>query len=391
MRFEVFCPTQIIFGEGVFSRVGEEVAHFGKRCLVVCGQRFAKEEGLIDKVFESFQTWEIKGEIFHGVEPNPGITTVEKGRRVCKEFKPDSILALGGGSVIDAAKAIALLYSRGGKLEDYFVPHVVKEEVIPIIAIPTTAGTGSEVTQFSVITCGNRKKVIMGYSIIPRTAILDPYLTLTLPPEITVASGMDAFSHAIEALWAKKSNPLIKPLAREAIKLIFQNLPLAFSQGENLIAREKLLYASLLAGISINSAGTTLVHAMGYPLTTLYDLPHGIANAILLPYVMEFNFPAIRGFLAQLSEWLGESFHTAQRLKAWEGIQAVVYLADLVGIPYSLERIGVKEEEIRNLTEIAWEAQRNIQNNPRETKMEDIEEIYRRAWQGQLGEEVYIE
>ncbi len=391
LKLEFFSPTKIIVGRGSIQRVGEEVSRFGKKCLVICGQKFAREEGWLDRILQSLEDCRVKGEVFSGVEPNPGISTVERGRKLCEKFKPDCILALGGGSVIDTAKALALLFSQGGTLDRFFLPRVIEEETLPVVAIPTTAGTGSEVTRYSVITVGRRKKVLMGYSLIPRVAILDSLLLQSLPPQVVLASGLDAFSHALEALWVRNTNPLVHPLAERAIELILDNLPPAFSRDDDLISRENLLFASLLAGISINSCGTGLIHGMSHPLTTFYDLPHGIANAILMPYVMEFNFPAVMRVLARLAELGDESYSRSLRNRAWDGIQMTISFLELFKVPFSLEEVGVKKEDLKELALISWESQRNVLNNPRMARKEDLEKIYFKAWEGELGEEVFIE
>jgi len=274
MNYFFNLPTKIYFGTGSLKEL-KKAKSLGRSALLVTGKHFAKSSGLLKKVESILVKEKIKTTEFCGVEENPSVETVEKGGELARRKKCDFIIGLGGGSPMDAAKGIAVLATNSGGLRKYFGSEKLKNSPLPILAIPTTAGTGSEVTRYAVINDwqDKTKKVVSSFSILPRIAIVDPSLTLTLPDNLTASTGMDAFSHALEGYLSSDANSLTDIFSQEAIKIIRESLLLLLKR-KTLPLREKLSLASLYAGIVINHTGTIIVHGMRYPLTLDYGVQH---------------------------------------------------------------------------------------------------------------------
>jgi len=368
MRFTYYSPTKIVFEEGVLEKIGVEARKLGDKALLVTGRTFAKKYGYIDKICSLLKDQGLECAVFSKVEPNPSYETVEKGAKIAREEKVDLVIGFGGGSAMDAAKAIAVLAVKEGSAKDYIYPKIIEEEVLPIIAVPTTCGTGSEVTKYSVLTdrSSKRKTVMVGPGIIPKVALLDPSILEHLPPDLTAYTAFDAFSHAVEAYWSKRSQPISDVLAVESIALIVENLVKAY-EGDY-AAKEKLFLASMLAGLAINAAGTTLIHALGYPLTVYYDLHHGLANGLLLPAAIEFNRDAVPVKLDYLARRLGFS-------SVEDFVRKVEELLAKTGVK-KLRDYGITENKIAFLAEEAITYSRNLANNPKEVSLEDARQIF---------------
>ena len=368
MRFTYYSPTKIVFEEGVLEKIGVEARKLGDKALLVTGRTFAKKYGYIDKICSLLKDQGLECAVFSEVEPNPSYETVEKGAKIAREEKVDLVIGFGGGSAMDAAKAIAVLAVKEGSAKDYIYPKIIEEEVLPIIAVPTTCGTGSEVTKYSVLTdrSSKRKTVMVGPGIIPKVALLDPSILEHLPPDLTAYTAFDAFSHAVEAYWSKRSQPISDVLAVESIALIVENLVKAY-EGDY-AAKEKLFLASMLAGLAINAAGTTLIHALGYPLTVYYDLHHGLANGLLLPAAIEFNRDAVPVKLDYLARRLGFS-------SVEDFVRKVEELLAKTGVK-KLRDYGITENKIAFLAEEAITYSRNLANNPKEVSLEDARQIF---------------
>lgn len=289
------------------------------------------------------------------------------------------MVAISGGSVIDCAKAIGVLVSHDGKrIKDFEGKTAVKKQILPFIAIPTTAGTGSEVTFSAVITDteNNYKMTVRSPFMAAKVALLDPKLTVTVPPHITASTGMDALTHAIEAYTVKVSEPVSDALALYAIELISNNLVNAVKNGEDIEARACMLVGSLLAGIAFSHSDVGSVHCMAEALGGVYDAPHGICNAVLLPYVMEYNVEFCIEKYARIAKAMGETFETS-REGAMKAVERIKKLATEVGLP-SFKSLGVKEEDLEKLADMAA---KNIstESNPREMTKEDYLTLFRRA------------
>lgn len=366
--------TKIVFGRGSLSKVGGEAARLGDRCLLVTGRSFAKRSGYLNTLVKILEEQGLKITVFDKVMPNPSIEVVYKGAEEGSKNNCNLVVAFGGGSAMDAAKGIAFLLKSDARLEDNLAPKEV-EEAMPVIAIPSTCGTGSEVTKYAVLTnvSRKRKEVLLGDAIIPRVAILDADVLNSLSEKLVAYTGFDALSHALEAYTSNDSTPFSDLLALEALQIIFGNIIEAFEGSPE--ARENMLYASMLAGVAINCAGTEIVHAMGYYLTNYHDVHHGLANGILLPHVMRLEVQ--KGF-KKLED-------AAVRLGLGSGIELVKEierLASQVGIPKSLKDLGLNEAELDAMVADALSYKRNIGKHPLPLTADDIREIFIMAFAG---------
>jgi alcohol dehydrogenase class IV len=290
------------------------------------------------------------------------------------------VIGLGGGSPIDIAKTVAVMLGNQGDIADYFGVDLVPKPGVPSLIIPTTAGTGSEVTPIAILSDEEEKlkKGVVSQHLFPRVALLDPELTLGLPPAVTAATGMDALIHAIEAYTSVNATDLTDLLAARAIGLIADNLRAAYARGDNLAARAAMLEGSLLAGMAFANAGVTAVHAFAYPIGAEFHIPHGVANTLMLPAVMQFNLVGNLGKFAEVAELMGQPTEgLSLREAAEEAVEAVVQLAEDLGVPTSLGEFGVKEEHLPALAEGVMKVTRLLANNPRTLTQADAEEIYR--------------
>jgi len=387
-EFEFYLPTRVLFGKGVVENIGKETAKLGKSALIVTGQASARKTGLLKRVGDSLKKSRVKTTLFEGVEANPSLETIKKGTKLAKEKECEVIIGLGGGSPMDAAKAIAVLTTNPAPLTNYFGRNKVKEAPLPIIAVPTTAGTGSEINPYAALTNTDkappRKEILIDLSIFPKVALVDPELTLSLPASVTAETGIDAFSHALESYLSNRSRPLSEALASEAIRLLVCYLPKVMKNLKDINARSYTLYASLLAGIAIAQSGTILVHGMSYRLTTDLGLSHGKACAILLPVVSEFNLSQGHPKLISLSRCLGES---TEDLTTKEIVKKVITrienLITELSLPQNLKTRKVGKELI---AEFAQEVMRNkakLTNNPRSVTLNDVIEMYEKALWGE--------
>ena len=339
--------TKVLAGVGAANEAAKEASLLGgKKALIVTDPGLSKA-GLPRIVADHLKAAGIESAIFDAVESDPSIKTAIQAAEAAKSIAAEVLIAVGGGSAIDAAKSAGILVTSGGYLRDFGGVGKVAKPTLPLIAIPTTAGTGSEVTVFAVMTDTdkNEKFTISSPLIAPRVAILDPEFTVKLPPSITAFTGMDALTHAVEAYVSVNAQPATDALALHAMKLIMANLPLAVHRGDNLKARENMLQAALLAGVAFNCAFLGLAHALASPLGAHFHLPHGLANAVMLPYVMEFNRPAAveRYAAIAITLGLGRPGEHPNRL-AEKTIAAVGQLVRDINIPAHLREVGAKQD-----------------------------------------------
>ncbi|MEE9566516.1 MAG: iron-containing alcohol dehydrogenase, partial [Desulfobacteria bacterium] len=295
----------------------------------------------------------------------------------------DLVVGVGGGSSLDVAKAVAMLVINGGTAEDYIGLEMVPMPGLPTIMIPTTAGTGSEVTFTAVFTMREKKAKggINSRFMYPDLALLDPELTLSLPPNITATTGMDALTHAIEAFTSLQSNPMSDLVAKEAIALIGANLKRAVEQGDDLEARREMLLGSLLGGLALASAGVGACHALAYPLGAFFDIPHGMANAVLLPYIMDYNLSSAEAKYAEVGSLMGEKDpQQSGESAAEQSVKLVRRLSQNIGIPQRLRDLDIPESDIEKMAEMAMTVARPIANNPRKMTKEAATEIYEAAF-----------
>jgi len=373
-QFTFHLPTRILFGRGDVSKIGSEASRLGGKCLLVTGRSFARRSGYLNIVSKSLGESGVGVAVFDQVEPNPSIETVYRGFEEGKKNGCDFVIALGGGSAMDAAKGMAFLLKSNAKLEDNFAPNEV-EEALPIIAIPSTCGTGSEVTKYAVITdvSKKRKEVLLGDAIIPRIAILDADILNSLSGKLVAYTGFDALSHALEAYTSSDSTPFSDLLALEAAGIILENIVKAFEGSPE--ARENMLYASMLAGVAINCAGTEIVHAMGYYLTNYHDVHHGLANGMLLTHALRLEIQ--EGFRKLDDAALKLGFGNGLEL-----VKKIEEIADKTGIPRSLKELGVNESELDTMVTDASSYWRNLKRHPFPPTPEDVKKLYLTAFSG---------
>ncbi len=378
-------PKSVLYGRNSLEKLGEQSKKLGKRAFIVT-DTIMEKLGYVEKCMQQLNKKGITVSTYNKVDAEPTNIHVLEALSLCKEEKCDFIIGIGGGSCIDAAKAVAVLYTNGGEVEDYVQKDIeIENNPLPLIAIPTTSGTGSEVTSVAVIT--NKKtdvKMMMKHpSFIPKVAIIDPVLTSSLPPQITAATGIDALCHAIEAYISKVSQPLTDVLALSAIESIMKYLRIAYEDGRNMEAREAMMIASLQAGIAFSNASVTLVHGMSRPVGALFHVPHGISNAILLPTVLEFTKTSAMKRLAKIGRSLNKDLYSnSDEEVADYTLGEIKKLCFDLRIP-NLKEYGIDEIEFENaISKMASDAieSGSPANNPRVPSYDEIKELYRECF-----------
>ena len=373
-----FClPRDIYHGKGCL----EELKNLkGKKAILVVGGGSMKRQGFLDRAVTYLKEAGMEVQLFEGVEPDPSVETVMKGAEAMRAFEPDWIVAMGGGSPIDAAKAMWAFYEYPDvTFEDLCIPFNFPElrQKAKFAAIPSTSGTATEVTAFSVITNYQTgvKYPLADFNITPDVAIVDPDLVAGLPVKQVAYTGMDALTHAIEAYVSTLNGPFTDPLALQAIEMVLDYLPGSYKC--DMVAREQMHYAQCLAGMAFSNALLGIVHSMAHALGAVYDTPHGVANAILLPTVMEYNAPFTGDKYKYIAKAMGvegvENMTQEEYRKA--AVDAVKKLSSDVGIPANLKEIA-KEEDVQFLSESAY-ADACRPGNPRDTSVEEIAALYR--------------
>ena len=321
--------------------------------------------------------------IFDQVKPEPEISIVEDCTHAYRQGGHDGLIGLGGGSAIDIAKGVGAFVGHDGPLAELFGVDQVKRKGPPLIAIPTTAGTGSEVTNVAIFSdkLAQLKKGIVSDYLLPDVALVSPVMTLTCPRSVTAASGVDALVHAIESYLSVNRSLITDSLALGAIKLIVKSLPKAYANPADLIAREHMATASLMAGMAFGNAGVGAVHALAYPLGGRFDIAHGVSNALLLPYVMAWNKMACVERFRDIAEAMGLRVeHMSDEDAANQAVQAMADLCEAVDIPKGMRSFNVPEDAIPAMAEEASKIDRLMRNNPRKLTAADIEKIYRAAY-----------
>jgi alcohol dehydrogenase len=380
LNFEFLLPTRIVFGNDVIGQLGDEAKNFGQRALIVTDKGVLKT-GVVEKIQQLLAAAQIEVAIFSDVDPNPRDKSVDKGAKKAKQLETDMLIGIGGGSAIDTAKAIGVIMQEGGKIQDYEGLNVVKKPITPLIVVPTTAGTGTEVTFWSVITDTKRKfKMSIGSPLMAaKVAFVDPMLTLSLPKDITAYTGIDALVHSIEGYTANLSQPISDSLALTAIALIHDNIRKAYANGSNVTARYNMMLGSMLAGIAFGNSDVASVHCMGEAMGGLYDTPHGLSMAVCLPYCIEYNIIANPEKFAEVAQALGETTAGLSTLEAAQKCVSAVkkLLADL-NIP-SARTIGLKKQDLNRLAAAAA-ANVAVESNPRILDKQDFLGLFQRVY-----------
>ena len=377
MNFQL--PTKIIFGSGVLSLLKEIIEKEFKASRVF----LVTDKGIMDSGIGNRVLSQLEGaHFFNDVEANPKSPTINKAGELVRRIKPDLVIGLGGGSALDAAKAIALLATNKGCIEDYEGKGKYETPPLPVLAIPTTCGTGSEVTWVSVITHPEQrfKMSIKGPAMFPSVALVDPDLLISLPTPLIASTGMDALTHAIEAYTVKAATDFSDVFAREALNHIFDTLRDAFENiKDNKEARERMMLGSTLAGVAFCNSDVGAVHCLAEAAGGLYDLPHGELNAIFLPQVMEFNLLVAKTRYSEIAELAGIREHD-ENLASQELVQKIKSMSRALNIPL-FKDLGLEESEFSELASRAFQNNSNP-SNPREVKTEDYLTILKSALHG---------
>ena len=370
-------PTRIEYGIGASGKLVDAFKQLNAEKVLVITDKGVESSGLLSGILRILTQSRLKFDVFNEVEANPKDYNVHRGTKLACEMEANCLMALGGGSPIDCAKAIAVAATHGGDIREYEAENKITGEVLPLIAIPTTAGTGSEVTFSAVITDTSRdfKFSIHHLKLAPRIALLDPEMTLTMPPALTAATGMDALTHAIEGFTAIGSGPLSDAAALYAIELITKYLKNAVFDGRDMEARAGMLLGSVLAGIAFSHSDVAAVHCIAEALGGKYDAAHGVCNAVVLPAVMEYNMDYCREKYARIAGAMGMAYNT-EKEGAGMAVEAVYKLASAVNLP-GFASLGVKAEDVKELAHNSFLNGSNG-SNPRPMNRDDYLTLFKK-------------
>ncbi|NGT58431.1 L-threonine dehydrogenase [Clostridium perfringens] len=381
MSYKFFMPAISLMGADCLKDAGDQVGELGFKKALIVTDKVLGQIGIVKKVTDVLDNKNIEYAIYDETKPNPTVKNVNDGLALLKEKECDFVISLGGGSAHDCAKGIALLATNGGEIKDYEGVDKSKKPQLPMVGINTTAGTGSEMTLFAIITDEERhiKMALVDKHLTPIIAVNDPMLMLAMPKSLTAATGMDALTHAIEAYVSTSATPITDACAEKAIELISNYLVNAVENGEDVEARDMMAYAEYLAGMAFNNASLGYVHAMAHQLGGFYNLPHGVCNAILLPHVQEYNKATSASRLAKIAKIMGGNI---EGLTDEQGadlcIDMIKSLSQTIGIPEGLGVLGVKESDFETLATNALNDACSL-TNPRKGNLEEVIAIFKKA------------
>ena len=385
MSNQIILPRILQVGAGASDEAGNIVTALGCKRPLIVTDKMMVQLGYVAKLQDSLNALNISSDVFDDTVPEPTVSSIQAGVEQVRQGHYDSIIAIGGGSPIDSAKAISILGKYGGVMRDYKFPRIVSEPGLPIIAIPTTAGTGSEATRVTIITdeTNDEKMLCVGIGFMPTAALVDYTLTLSLPPRTTADTGIDALTHAMEAYVSKKASLYSDTQAIAAMKLLAPNLRRVFHDGSDEEAREAMMLGSTLAGIAFSNASVALVHGMSRPIGAFYHVPHGLSNAMLLPTVTEYSIPAAVERYADCARAMGVANMADSDVSANAKLMTELYaINEELQVP-SPQQFGISREHFFGNLEIMAEqalASGSPGNNPRVPSAEDIIEIYKKLW-----------
>mgnify|MGYP000926377182 FL=1 len=380
-EFTFSVPQNIIVGRGSLAKLPEVAEKSGgKKAFIISGPHLNKM-GIVQSCVDALKAKGIESSVFTETEGNPSVETVDKASAAYKESGADFIVALGGGSPMDVAKAVGVVARYGGSITEYEGADKVPGDIIPLIAVPTTAGTGSEVTAFSVITDHSRnyKLTVFSYKLIPSYAILDAELLTTAPASVAAACGIDAMVHALEAYISTAASPFSDAMAEKALELIGANIRCYVANRGDIEAAENMLVGSLFAGIAFSWARLGDVHAMSHPVSAYFNVPHGVANAILLPTIVEYNMLADKGKYLNIYNYIAELPAAPEEFTADMLVDELLNLNEALGIPAGLEEAGVTKDKFDAMADDAMKSG-NIAVNPRSTTKKDVLALYEKAF-----------
>ncbi len=382
---DILLPGSLTLGGGTLKEITSILKSLEKQNPFIITDNTMVKLGIIKPLEKYLTKFQIRYEIYKDTIPEPTSKSILKAVDILKQGNFDSIIAFGGGSPIDSAKAISALASHGGRMSDYKFPYVLRKKSIPIIAIPTTAGTGSEVTKFTIITDDktDEKMLCVGPGFLPAAAIVDYELSLTVPARTTADTGIDALTHAIEAYVSKKSNLFSDTQAMAAMKLIFPNLRDVYNNGNNKKAREAVMLGSTLAGMAFSNSSVALVHGMSRPIGANYHVPHGLSNAMLLPLVTQFSIPGSSVKYAECSKAMGAADHKDDNEQANKKLVKELYKLNLdLNVP-TPEEYGINKNDFMNKLDILSKqalASGSPYNNPIVPSQDQIKSLYIKLW-----------
>lgn len=382
-KFMFQAPSNILFEPGASRQVNELAASYGARRVMLVTDRGVRSAGLTKAAEDSLTGAGIEVDVFDDVVADPPSHVVESAVATCRAKGSELVLSIGGGSALDTAKLVAYLARTPDRLDDIYGVGLAKGKRLPLLLVPTTAGTGSEVTPIAIVTTPTtEKKGVVSPVLIPDWAILDPELTLGLPPAVTAATGIDAMVHAIEAYTSKhKKNPMSDQLARQALGLLSANVRRACANGRDLEARSKMLLGSMLAGMAFANAPVAAVHALAYPIGSIFHVPHGLSNALVLTQVLRFNVSEAETLYAELAPIVDpstEGLSAGQKARLF--VDAMAAICRDCNVPPSLADVGIASGDLKKLAEDAMKQTRLLVNNPREVRFEDALAIYTEAF-----------
>ena len=381
MQFNFNTPSALMVERGGSASLAQKILERGGQRVLILTDQGVVSAGLLEQSLSGFKDKALAFEVFDGVLADPPVAVIEAALQRAQAFNADFIVGFGGGSSMDVAKLVAVLKGGQQQLADIFGIGMVKGPRLPLILVPTTAGTGSEVTTISIVTVSeNEKKGVVSPFLLPDLALLDAELTLGLPSNVTAATGIDAMVHALEAYTTKRlKNPLSDCLAKEALRLLSTHLHQAVRVGHDLQARESMLLGACLAGMAFTNAPVAGVHALAYPIGARFHVPHGLSNALMLTPVMRFNHPVAHPLYAQLSEIVLPSVTGSSQEKSLQLIDYFSALAADLGIPVSLSEVGISAADTDQLAQDAMLQTRLLINSPREITLHDAAALYLEA------------
>jgi len=379
-RLQIIFPGKLVFGNGSLSQLADEVLQLKPTKVFIA--TIVPLQKSIEQFTTALKNNGVEILIDTSIVQEPSFAHFEKLMQTVTPFNPDVVIGIGGGSVLDIAKLVAAQLDNEQTLKDYVGIGLLSGRKKKLICVPATSGTGSEASPNAILVddADNQKKGIISPHLVPDIVYVDPLLTVSVPPAITAATGLDALTHCLEAYTNKFAQPFIDMYAYEGMRLIAANIVTAVNDGSNIEAREKVAMGSLLGGFCLGPVNTAGVHALSYPLGSMFHLAHGLSNALLLPYVMQFNIPAAANRYADVAVALGCERQTNTMATAYAGVQKIRELIQSCGIPATLKQVNVPESAIPQMAVDAMKIQRLLKNNPREIAEKDAIAIYKAAY-----------
>lgn len=381
MQFDFHSTRSILVERGGAANLAKRIQERGGKSALIITDPGVLSAGLLNKALPQFKELDIALEIFSDVQADPPVSVIDSAVKVAQQCKANFIVGFGGGSSMDVAKLVALLAPGKEKLADVYGVGMAKGPRLPLILVPTTAGTGSEVTTISIVTVSeSEKKGVVSPQLLPDVALLDAELTLGLPPHVTAATGIDAMVHAIEAFTTKRlKNPVSDCLAKEALRLLAGNLHKAVNSGDDINARENMLLGACLAGMAFTNAPVAGVHALAYPIGARFHVPHGLSNSLMLGPVMRFNLEVAHAMYAELGKIIKPGLQGSTIEQATQLADYLGGLAGELGLPDRLVDVGITSADIEQLASDAMLQTRLLMNSPREITLSDAALLYKEA------------